>query len=137
MTLEQVAGRVEGVGERGIGRLLVALRQTRRAPAIGTEQGAGAIEFGDDMPAVVEEVVARGGVCGLLPGAQTVGSIPCGESGAELHEAVLGVPRKRGIGAAPVVEGRIALPVVGGSDQLVVGVVSEPSAAQGRQVSPL
>ena len=87
--------------------------------------------------ALVEEVVARGGVGGLLPGAQTVGSIACGEGGAERREPVLGVPGKCRIDARPVVGGGVALPVVGGSDQLVVGVVSEPSAAQGRQVSPL
>ena len=62
------------------------------APAIGAEQGACTVEFGNDMPAVVEEVVARGGVGGLLPCPQTVGSIACGESGAELRQAVFGVP---------------------------------------------
>jgi len=46
----------------------------------------------------------------------------------------LGVPGKRGIGAAPVVQGRVALPVVGRSDQLVVVVVGEQRAAQCRQV---
>ena len=134
MTLEQVAGRVEGVGERGIGRLLVALRQTRRPPAVGAEQSACAIEFGDDMPAVVEEVVARGGVGGLLPCPQPIGSIACGEGGAELYEAVFGVPGEGRIGSAPVVQSRVALPVVGGSDQLVVVVVGECVAAQCRQV---
>jgi len=36
--------------------------------------------------------VARGGIGGLLPGAQTVGSIACGEGGAEAYEAIFGVP---------------------------------------------
>ena len=89
------------------------------------------------MPAIVEEVVACAGSTCLLPCPQAVGSIACGESGAELREAVFGVPGKRRVGSAPVVQSRVALPVVGRSDQLVVVVVGEPSAAQGRQVSPL
>ena len=92
MTLEEVAGRIEGIGVGGVGRLLVALRQTRRTPAIGAEQGACAVEFGDDMPAIVEEVVACAGSTCLLPCPQTVGSIACGEGGAEAYEAVFGVP---------------------------------------------
>ena len=89
MALKQVAGRVEGVGVGDARCRLVALRQTRRPPAVGAEQGACAIEFGDDMPAVVEEVVARGGVGGLLLCPQTVGTIARSEGG---------------IGASPVVQ---------------------------------
>ena len=89
------------------------------------------------MPAIIEEVVARAGCTRLLPCPQTVGSIACGERRAEAYQAIFGVPGKCRIDARPVVGGGVALPVVGGSDQLVVGVVSEPSAAQGRQVSPL
>ena len=113
VALEEVAGRIEGVGVGRARCRLVALRQTRRPPAIGAEEGARAVEFGDDMPAIVEEVVACAGNARLLPGAQPVGSIACGESGAELRQAVLGVPGKRGVDACPVVEGRVALPVVG------------------------
>jgi len=44
------------------------------------------------MPAIVEEVVACAGSTCLLPCPQTVGSIACGEGGAEAYEAVFGVP---------------------------------------------
>ena len=89
------------------------------------------------MPAVVEEVVSGGRGSGLLPGAQTVGSIACGEGGAEAYEAIFSVPGERSIGAAPVVGGRIALPVVrGAGGELVVVVVGERigTKAQRRQV---
>jgi len=134
VTLEEVAGRIEGVGVGNARRLLVALRQTRRTPAIGAEEVACAVEFGNDMPAIVEKVVARAGCTRLLPCPQTVGSIASGEGSAELRQAVFGVPGKRRVDACPVIQGRIALPVVGRSDQLVVVVVGEQSAAQGRQV---
>jgi len=135
VALKQVAGRVEGVGVGDARCRLVALRQTRRPPAVGAEQGACAIEFGDDMPAVVEEVVARGGVGGLLLCPQTVGTIARSEGGAELRQAVFGVPGKRGIYACPVVQGRVALSVVSRArGELVVVVVGERSAAQRRQV---
>ena len=79
---------------------------------MGAEQGACAVEFGNDMPTVVEEVVTRGGVGGLLPCPQTVGSIACGEGGSERREAVFGVPGKGCVDAAPVIQGGVALSVI-------------------------
>jgi len=89
VALEQVAGRIEGVGIGSGGCRLVALRQTCCPPAVGAEQCAGAVEFGEDMSAVIEEVVTRGGVGGLLLCPQTVGTIARSEGG---------------IGASPVVQ---------------------------------
>ena len=102
---------------------------------MGAEESARAVEFGNDMPAIVDEVVARGGVGGLLPGPQTVGSIACGEGGAERRGAVFGVPGKRRIDARPVIQGRVALPVVRRArGELAIKVEGQRHRAQCRQV---